>query len=433
MAKSEVRVLRADRAQLQWDMIDLDGLLASDHRARLVWRFVESLDLTPFYDLIKARAGEAGRPPPDPAVLVALWLYAIMEGVGSARELDRLSQRDVAYRWLCGGVPVNYHGLSDFRVGHGDLLDRLLSESIAALMSEGLVDLDEVAIDGTKVRAAAGKGSFVTAGGLATAERIAAARVTRLKAEIDSDPGASTRRKRAAEERAARDLAARASKARAALERLKADKAARAKRHGKEDADKGEPKVSLTDPEARFMRFADGAMRAGYNMQLAATPKGFIVSVMESDRRNDAGLAVPMVDDIQRRYGRVPQRILVDTSYATVEDIVALASHAQEPVAVYSPLPGEREGVKPETLKRRAAARAKEPQAVKDWRSRMKTADAQAIYRRRRRIELINAHVKSRGFGILNLRGLVKAKIVALWHALAHNILVIVRLKAAMA
>src|SRR6185312_2352855 len=298
------------------------------------------------------------------------------------------------------------------------------------LMSEGLVDLEEVAIDGTKVRAAAGKGSFVTTEGLVQAERIAAERVARLKAEIDSDPGGSTRRKRAAEERAAHDLAARASKARAALERLKAEKAERARRHSKEETRKGEAKASLTDPEARFMRFADGAVRPGYNMQLAATHQGVIVAVMESDRRNDAGLAVPMVDNILRRYGRVPRRILVDTSYATVEDITALAGREQDPVVVYSPVPEERKDVKPDTLRRRAAARAKEPQAVKDWRRRMETAQAQAIYQRRRGIERVNAQTKNRGFGCLNLRGLFKARILALWHALAHNILVIARLRA---
>jgi len=412
-------------------MIDLEGLIAADHRARLVWSFVESLDLTPFYELIKAREGEAGRPPPDPAVLVALWLYATLEGVGSARELDRLTQRDVAYRWLCGGVPVNYHGLSDFRVEHSDLLDRLLSESVAALLAEGLVDLEEVAVDGTKVRACAGKSSFMTADGLAQAERVAAARVARLKTELEADSGAQSRRKRAAEERAARDLAARAGKAQAALERLRAERAERAKQHGKDEAKKSEPKASLTDAEARFMRFADGAVRPGYNMQVAATAQGLIVSVMESDRRNDAGLAVPMVDDIKRRYGRTPQRILVDTNYATAEDIAALATNPQGAVLVYSPPPEERQDVKPETLRRRAAERAKEPQAVKDWRSRMETAGAQAIYKRRRRIELVNAQVKNRGFGMLNLRGLLKARVVALWHALAHNILVVTHLRLA--
>src|SRR5216683_3783234 len=124
----EARVIRADRSQLRWDVIDLEGLLPSDHRARIVWSFVESLDLSELYAAIKSREGEAGRPAADPAVLLALWLFATVEGVGSARELERLAERDVAYRWIAGGVPLNYHGLADFRVGHLAVLDRLLRE-----------------------------------------------------------------------------------------------------------------------------------------------------------------------------------------------------------------------------------------------------------------------------------------------------------------
>lgn len=429
MMKGSARVLRPDRAQLGWDMVDLDGLLPADHRARLVWRFVEGLDLKPFYDLIKAREGEAGRPPPDPAVLLALWLYATLEGVGSAREIDRLCGRDIVYRWLCGGVPVNYHGLADFRVDHGDLLDRLLGESIAALIVEGLVDLDEVVIDGTKVKASAGKGSFVGEEGLARAEQLAAERVARLKAESDSDPGAGARRKAAAERRASEEMAMRAGDARATLGRLQAEKEKRAQTHAEEEKQKGGPRVSLSDPEARWMRFADGSVKAGYNIPIAATRDGVVLSVMATDRRNDAGLALPMVEDIARRYGRAPKRLLLDTNLAPAEDIVALANREEGAVIVYAPPPAERNDVKPETLRRRARARAKEPEALKDWRRRMAEPEAQAIYRRRRRIELVNAHMKNRGFAQLNLRGIVKAKIVALWHALAHNILAVARLR----
>src|SRR6202142_4723611 len=123
----EARVVRPDRRQLRWDMIDLEGLWAADHRARLVWSFVESLDLSPLYDQFLAREGEAGRPAADPAVLLSLWLYATIEGVGSARELERLAQSDVAYRWLAGGVPLDYYGLADFPGGRGEGLDRLLT------------------------------------------------------------------------------------------------------------------------------------------------------------------------------------------------------------------------------------------------------------------------------------------------------------------
>ena len=433
MDRGKARVVGPDRSQLRWDLIDIEGLLAGDHRARMVWAFVEGLNLAPLYELIGSREGEAGRPPADPAVVLALWLYASLEGVGSARELARLCERDAAYRWLCGGVAVNHHGLADFRVAHGEFLDGLLSESIAAMVVEGLVDLDEVTVDGTKVKASAGKGSFAGENKIARVERLAAERVARLRAEIEADPGASTRRRRAAEERAADDIAERAQRARAALDRLKAEKAERAKRHAKEEAKKGEPKASLTDPDARRMRFADGSVKAGYNVHLAASATGMVVSVMATDRRNDAGMAVPMVDDIKRRYGRGPKRLLVDTNYAPADDIVALASREGDGVLVYAPPPEERADVKPETLKRRATERAKEAPALKDWRQRMDTAQGQSIYRSRKRIELVNAHMKNRGFERLNLRGLLKAKIVALWHALAHNILVAHRLRLAKA
>lgn len=418
-------MIRPNRLQLRWDMMDLESLLSGDHRARMVWAFVEQMNLGGLYVAIGSREGEAGRPAADPAVLLALWLYGTLEGVGSARELDRLVERDVAYRWLAGGVPVNYHGLADFRVGHGDLLDRLLSESVTALVAEGLVDFDEVLADGTKIAASAGKGSFGREERIAKVEQQVAERIAKLRQEIDADPGASNRRRRAAGERAARDIAARASKARAALERLRKEKEGRAKTHSGEEAKKGDPKVSLTDPEARQMRFADGAVRAAYNIQIAAASNGLVLAVQASDRRNDTGSALPMVEDIERRYGRRPGRLVVDSKYATQADIVRLADPEKGEVLVYSPPPEEKDKdrVKPETLRRRLAKRAHEPQALKDWRQRMATDEGVSIFGHRRRIELVNAHMKNRGFGHIMLRGLAKAKIVALLQAIAHNIL----------
>src|SRR5580698_9555604 len=146
----KAHVIRPDRSQIRWEMLDLEALLADDHRVRIVWSFVESLDLSELYAAIKSREGEPGRPAADPMVLLALWLYATVEGVGSARELDRLAGRDLGYRWLAGGVAVNYHGLADFRVDHVALLDRLLTESVTALVAEGLVSLTEISVDGTK-------------------------------------------------------------------------------------------------------------------------------------------------------------------------------------------------------------------------------------------------------------------------------------------
>ena len=186
-----------------------------------------------------AREGEAGRPAADPAVLLSLWLYATIEGVGSARELERLAQSDAAYRWLAGGVPLNYHGLADFRVESVEVLDRLLTQSVTALIGEGLVRLSEIAVDGTKIRASASKKSFKTSEKLLKIEAAVAERLVALKRELTDDPGASTRRRQAARERAAREVQARAGRARAALERLAAERKSRAAKHGGRGQEEG--------------------------------------------------------------------------------------------------------------------------------------------------------------------------------------------------
>jgi transposase len=424
------RFIRPDRFQTRWDFIDLEALLPSDHRARIVMGFVDSLDLSALYEAINSREGEPGRPPPDPAVLLALWLYATIEGVGSARQLERLAQRDLAYRWIAGGVPLNYHGLSDFRVAHVEVLDRLLTESVTALIAEGVVSLAEIAVDGTKVRANASRASFKTGSKLAQIEAAVEQRLAALKEEIESNPEASSRRKRAAQERAAQEVKERAEKARAALDRVRSEREQRAKRHSQDEAKKSEPKASLSDPEARNMRFADGAIGPAYNAQIAVTPnEGIIISVEMTDRRNDAGLAAPMVDDVVRRYGKAPETLLVDTHYATSEDIAALAEHAAGPVKVFAPTPTERGDVTPGTLANRKRQRAREPESVKEWRSRMATPAGQQVYRLRKLIERINANLKNHGFGFLPVRGLIKAKAVALWHALANNLMAAHRLR----
>src|ERR1700733_6904817 len=186
---SEARVVRPDRRQLRWDMVDLEGLLPADHRARLVWSFVESLDLSPLYDQVLSREGEAGRPAADPAVLLSLWLYATIEGVGSARELERLGQSDAAYRGA-GGVPLNYHGLADFRVDSVEVLDRLLTQSVTALIAKALMTLSEIAVDGTKIRASASKESFKRGEKLIKIEAAVGDRLAALKQELTDDPGA---------------------------------------------------------------------------------------------------------------------------------------------------------------------------------------------------------------------------------------------------
>ncbi len=300
-ARGAPRLQRPNRSQLELRSVDLDALLPSDHRARLVWEFVAGLDLAPLYDRIRATEGHPGRPPIDPAILTALWLYATLEGVGSARALDRLCTEHDAYRWLAGGVSVNYHTLAAFRVDHGELFDRLLTESVAALIAEGLVSLVRVAQDGVRVRASAGGGSFRRADALGRALVEAETQVAALRAELEDDPGATSRRVAAARERAATERVERVRRALAKLPALDARKAKPTYR-----GPKTAPRVSTTDPDAPFMKMSDGGFRPAYNGQLATDTKSQIIVGLDLAPTTDPEQLGPMVDQLARRYGRAP-------------------------------------------------------------------------------------------------------------------------------
>ncbi|MGH7063714.1 MAG: transposase, partial [Stellaceae bacterium] len=335
-----VRVIGPDRAQLRWDMVDLDSQLPEDDRARTVWAFAESLDLGEFYDRIKAREEVAGRPATDPRVTLAVWLSATVEGVGSARAIDRLCQQHTAYRWLCGGAPINHDLLSSFRRESGELLDRLLTQSVTGLIAAKVVTLEEVAIEGTKVRARAGRGSLSQQKRLERIETAVAERVAALKAELDQDPTSQERGRRKRALQAAEERARRIARAHQKLQELEQEKATRAERHGKAEAEKGEAKVSTSDPEARLMRLPDGAAAPAYNVQVA-TSGGFIIAAEPTDRRNDTRLAPGLITQIAQRYGRAPDRLLADTRALTQADIVSLAQ-SYPGMRVYSPPPIER-------------------------------------------------------------------------------------------
>ena len=186
-------MLRPERDQLRWDMVDPDSQLPPDHRARLVWSFVLGLELSAFYARIKARDDAAGRPASDPAVLLAVWLYATLEGIGAARAIARLCEYHAAYRWLCDRVPVNHDMLSAFRRESGAVLDGLLTQSLTGLIAEGHLTLDEVIIDGTKTQARAGRDSLAQDERLTRIEARVAEHVARLKRGLDVGPGGRAR------------------------------------------------------------------------------------------------------------------------------------------------------------------------------------------------------------------------------------------------
>ena len=272
-ARSEVatpadapRVLTAQRNQIALRPVDLEATVGPDHPVRNVWAFVERLDLSALYAEIGSVEGAAGRPAIDPKILMALWLYATLDGVGSAREIEGLTEVHDAYRWICGGVNVNHHTLSDFRCRPVDLLDQLLTDSVAVLMHKGLAKLERVAQDGMRVRASAGAGSFRRRLRLKFWQEQARAQVQALKGEIDADPNGANRRRRAAQKRAAEERQKRVEQALeqlAQVEKQKNKKAGAKKENETEEQYKKrtEPRASSTDPEARVMKMADGGFR----------------------------------------------------------------------------------------------------------------------------------------------------------------------------
>lgn len=432
------RVMSPQRDQVELRAVDLESLLAADHPARTVWAFVQSMDLAPLYARIKSVAGRGGAPAIDPAILVALWLWATVDGVGSAREVDRLCERDDAYRWICGGVGVNYHSLADFRTEHEAWLDAQLTRSIASLLDRRLVTLNVVAQDGLRVRAHAKASSFRRREKLAELHAQAQAQVDALKRELAEDAGASTRRKQAAVERAAREREQRLAAALATMDKLqrkplperKAPKPS--KRRGRKDDGPGdagkidpepkpkpepEPRVSSTDADARVMKMADGGFRPAFNAQLAVdADTQLIAAVAVVNSGSDMGQMSPMHQDIQQRYATTPDHWLADGGFTKLQAIDELTARGTQPVL---PPPSSRNpDIDP------LMPKASDTPAQAQWRSFMASDLAKALYiRRGATVECANAQLRRRGLARFNVCGLIKARAVLLWHALAHNLM----------
>lgn len=412
------RIRHAVRDQIEFQECSLDELLPEEHEARVVWAYVCGLDLSELYQRIQAVENGPGQAPADRRILVALWLYATLRGVGSARELNRLCVAHMAYRWICGGVSMNYHTLSDFRTQHVELLDRLLTESVASLMTEGLVTLDRVAQDGMRVRASAGASSFRRKPTLEEALAEAEEQLRQLKKELDADPGASKSRSQAARQRAAEE---RAQRIRAALEHVQ--KIAKAK----QEKDREKARASTTDADSRVMKMGDGGFRPAFNVQLAtATDSQVITGVDVTNSGGDLGQMAPMIEQHQERYEKKPKEALVDGGFAKIADI---EKAEQGGTTVYAP-------VRPPRGCSRDAytPRADDSPEVAQWRLRMATDEAKAIYRQRAATaECVNALARNRGLQRFLVRGLRKVKAVMLWFALAHNLMRAVALRAAAA
>ena len=429
------RLQQAQREQVELLAVDLDSVLPPDHQARLVWGYVERQDWSELEDRIKARGSVAGRRSIDPRILFALWLYATLQGVGSGREIARLSRTHDAYRWICGGVGVNYHALNDFRAENERWFDELLSDNVAALAVIGVITLKRVAHDGVRVRANAGAASFRRRERLNKQLGMARELVRGLKEQVQADPGAASRREQAARERAAVQREQRIQAALARLPEIEETK----RRNGAKPED---ARASTTDAQASVMKMADGGYRPAYNVQYASDCASLlVVGVDVTTVGSDLGQMAPMVEQVEQRVGHAPEQWLVDGGFPAHDQIDAVA-HKTE---VYAPVPkpraprdkrddgdgGAASGSDTEAATKIAAPAAGsefkpkpgDSPAVAEWRERMASAEAREIYKlRAATAECVNAQMRNHGLQRMPMRGLLKARAVALLHALAHNL-----------
>lgn len=408
------RLLRAARSQIEMQWAALDELIDAEHPVRQVWTYIEKLDLSIHLNTIKSVEGNAGRTAIDPKILIALWLYATIEGIGSARVLDRYTREHLAFKWICGGVPIGRKSISDFRTSNGELFEELLAQGVAILVKSGVTIVEEVAQDGLRVRASAGKGSFCKGDSIKVLYERAKARLELLKKEIEEDPNGCISRQQAAKRQAAEAKLKRLESAQKELAAYIKEKEYQRKKHKKKVLTKEEEKklkISVTDPEARIMKMADDGFRPAYNFQYAIdTSSKVILGVDVVNAGTDGGQMRPMYEKIKNEI-MSPKRYLADGGFKNKEDIEFLS---KDGCAVFMPLPKSMKAKKTSD---------KFSQEIQDWRLRMDSAASKKIYRRRASsIEYANAEARNRGLYQIKVRGIIKAKMIANLYAIVHNL-----------
>ena len=424
--EAAVRLRSPERRQMVMVVQCPDDLVGAAHPVRMVMAVVGKLDLARFCAPIQAREGRPGRDATDPQLLVALWLYACFRGIGSARELARRCQESAAFRWLCGGVSVNHRLLSEFRTGQGDALDELFTQVIASLVDKDVVKVRRISQDGMRVRVSAGASSFRREERLEELLRAAGEHVKQLREQVDSpEYAALSARKKAAGKRAAEEKKQRLEQAIEQLPELKKkqEKAAQRAGQGKYgDKVRGkEPRVSTTDAQARVMKMANGGFNPALNVQLATdTESRAIVGVEVSNEGYDAaGLSEPMRQQVEERTGKKVEEQLLDGGYLRMQDIEK--AHQQQ-VKLFVPPKSAR------TAKNRGRELEIKPgdgEAVREWKTRMASEEGKQIYKQRAATsETVNADLRTRrGLTQILVRGLSKSLCVALWCALAYNVM----------
>jgi len=399
-----------------------DDLVGSDHFVRLIPAVVEKLDLSSFYLPIRARAGVSGRDSTDPALLVSLWLYACVRGVGSARELARRCAECAPYLWLLGGVTVNHRLLSDFRTDHERALNDLFTQVVASLVDKDVVRVSRISQDGVRVRVGAGASSFRREERLQHLVLQAREHVEQLRRQVDD--GALSRRRKAMRQRAADEKLKRLEQALEQLPSLQEKQAEAERRAG--NGSQGEKirrrpvRVSTTDAEARRMKMPNGGFNPAVNVQLAAdTHSRALVGVEVTHEGSDsANLSAPMRRQVEQRTGRKVEQHLIDGGYLRTDDIEA-ADTANVELFV-PPKPARSEGRRGRELE----PKPNDSPAILRWKRRMASEVGKEIYKQRAATsETIHAELRSsRGLLPMTVRGTAKMRCVALWCALAYNV-----------
>lgn len=476
------RLVAVNRRQLVMRTVDVEMLIEADHAARAIWELVGRLDLSRYYAEIGAVEGRAGREHTDPQLLISLWLYAYSRGISSAREVARRCEYEPAFEWLCGLDPVGYHTLADFRSGQQAALNDLFVQVLGMLSAEGLITLERVTLDGTKIKASAGGNTFRRQEKLAAHLELAREQV-RLMAEQAAEEEQISKRQEAARRRAARQRQSRLEAAVREVERLQREK--------KEDPDQFVARASATDPEARVMRNGEGGTVPSYNVQvLTDAAQGLIVNVEATTDAVDHRQLAPALERCAQTLGRHPQQIVADgdyTNHASVQaaqncgvDFYGSWQESWKPgerdaqgrsgafLASAFPYDAERDGftcpagetlthqatqnrehglrihvyrapkpacrkcplrrqcappkARPEWV--RSIGRSEEPAATRAFKAKMATPEAQQIYAQRSRVaEFPHAWIKERcGLRQFRCRGRLKATLEATWAALSYNL-----------
>lgn len=400
------KVREPQRAQSSFHFEVTEDLLPKSHPARLLWDVLGEFDLSPFLARTQSAEGVAGRSVLSPRMKLTLWLYAISDGVGSAREIAELTKTDVAYRWIVGDLSIGHHALSEFRAAHLDAFDALFTDVVSHLMHRGLIDMAVMAQDGTRVRAAASAPSFRSWGSLLQCREQATLHLKAVLAQAD-DPELSKAQK-ARRVTTARDFSARVEEAIAAC------------KSQREEHPESVARGSTTDGDARVMKMADGGFRPAYNVQYGVVGDKLggprtIVGVRVTTVGSDLGSLVPMVAQVEQRAGVLPDAVVADSNHARHEDLAALLACGVKPIVS---MPKPRKGAS-------AGQRVDRSAPIEAWRELMGHEESREIARMRGSLsEFANARQKGQqGVTQVLVRGATKVFNVMVLGALSANLL----------